>query len=113
MDCSEVGVLYPLGVERVRFVVPFATAWNVVLAELLLMDIGLVTVPIPVFEDVIGTWTVTLGLSCCCAKTSSVPGTSTAGAMVTEVSLPTEAVKLLFVRTKPDGLTFTVTVASG
>jgi hypothetical protein len=111
--CELLGVPYPLGVERVMFVVPFATAWKVDVPDPPVIEIGLVTVPTVVLDDATGTETVTPGLNCCWAKTLSETGTKTTGAIPSEVSLPTEAVKSPLVRMNPEGLTFTVTVAFG
>lgn len=86
-----------------KLVDPLATAWKVVEAELPVIVIGLVTVPIDVLEDVIGTWTDTPGRSDCWAETSNEPGTSTAGEIDTEVLAPTDALKLLVVRMNPEG----------
>jgi hypothetical protein len=88
-------------------------AWKLVVPDPPVIEIGLVTVPTDVLDEVIGTWTVTPGLNCCWAKTASVPGTNTAGAIANEVSLPTDVLKSLFVRMNPEGLTFIVTVAAG
>ena len=95
------------------FVVPFPTAWNVDAPDPPVREIGLVTVPTEVLDEVTGTDTVTPGLNCCWAKTLDETGASTTGAIPSEVSLPTDAVKSLLVRMNPEGLTFTVTVAFG
>ena len=49
----------------VRFVVPLATAWKVVVPEPPLTATGLAMVPTVVSELVIGTWTVTPGRNDC------------------------------------------------
>ena len=111
--CELLGVPYPLGAERVMFVVPFATAWNVDVPDPPVIEIGLVTVPTEVLDEATGTETVRPGLNCCWAKTLNETGTNTTGAIASEVSVPTEAEKSLFVKMNPEGLTFTVTVAFG